>query len=78
MDYESRSMMIDSRSPRNSGMGPAAALVGALGKVPAAAVPGLVDALLLTTQCSASSLLLDLLRFFPDIFRQVLRGIFVS
>ncbi|KAG6543303.1 hypothetical protein Mapa_015217 [Marchantia paleacea] len=66
--------MIEFHLLRKSIMGTAAALMGALRKVPAAAVPGLVDALRLTTQCSASSLLLDLLRFFPDICRQVSAG----
>ncbi|CAM6117416.1 unnamed protein product [Calypogeia fissa] len=48
----------------------AAALVGALSKVSANAVPGLVDALLLTTQCSPSSLLLGLLEHFPDVYER--------
>lgn len=46
----------------------ASAVVEALSKVSANAVPGLVDALLLTTQCLPSSLLMGLLEYFPDVF----------
>ncbi|KAL2636392.1 hypothetical protein R1flu_007871 [Riccia fluitans] len=51
-------------------MGVAVILVEALRNVPASAVAGLVGAVLLTTQGSASSLLLDVLRLFPDIYQE--------
>lgn len=47
----------------------ASAIVEVLSTVSAYAVPGLVDALLLTTQCSPSSLLVGLLERFPDVYK---------
>ncbi|KAL3677602.1 hypothetical protein R1sor_027550 [Riccia sorocarpa] len=51
-------------------MGSPSALLGALRNVSASAVAGLFDALLLTMQCSSSSLLLDILRLFPEVFQE--------